>query len=466
MQRHFIRSGFQSGFDFRHRAAKIAAALALALCAVGAVACSNRPSPPITKTELVQGPVTESEITSYAAAARNELLNDILPYWLAHAPNEANGGFYGSVSREGEPDADAPRGALLTSRILWTFSAAYRHTNDPRCLDMAKRAYADLTDHFADKKNGGLYWAIDANGKPTDTRKIIYGQSFGIYALSEYYRATGDKAALDKAIGIYRNMESHARDHENGGYYEEFSSDWQIAKASSMRGNALGAPGHKSQNTHIHILEAYTNLLRAWPDDTLRHDLGDLQDVLLTKLLNAKTHHLTLFFSDDWTPYNDAISYGHDIEFSWLLVESAEVLNDPARLEKAKAAAVEIAKVTSAEGVDADGGLFNEGDAKGVTNADKDWWPQAEAAVGFANAWTISNDPRYLRESRRSWDFIEKHIVDHRHGEWFRAVGRNGEPLRWQEKIGFWKCPYHNGRACMELIDRLEAAEARMNSKK
>lgn len=445
----------------KHRSRRLTAGifgstlLAVLLCCS---ACSGKRAPAKPITQVTDEAVSVSEKDRYIAAVKDELVNDILPYWEYYAPDETQGGFRGEVDRYGRVVAGVPRGALLSSRILWTFSAAYRHTGDPRCLDMARRAYEDLENTFADRENGGFYWEVSADGKPSDQRKIIYGQAFGIYSLSEYFRATGDKAALEKAIALYRLLEEKARDKTNGGYYEEFSRDWQVQDARGLGKSAMGAAGRKSQNTHIHILEAYTNLLRAWPDEGLTQDLAALQDVLLGKLLNQETHHLTLFFDNDWTPKGDEISYGHDIEFSWLLVESAEVIGDEARIERAKAAAVLITQATIREGLDDDGSIFNEGNAKGLTDSNKDWWPQAEAAVGFLNAWQITGDPKYFRHSRRAWDFIDTHLIDHRDGEWFRAVDRNGNITDNTDKIAFWKCPYHNSRACMEIIDRLESA--------
>jgi cellobiose epimerase len=439
--------------------------LGLVLTDALAVSCSRDGSvvvpDPSQAVALSSAPVAEGETAAYAARAAHELDSDILPFWMKHAPDTVQGGFYGRVNRAGVPDADADKGALLTARILWTFSAAYRHNGDPACRDMARRAYKDLNARFGDKENGGYYWTTDADGKPIDARKIVYGQAFAIYAMSEYYRATGDKAALDNAVRLYRLVEERCRDKVNGGYFEEFSKDWKVSRkrGEGFNGSALGALGQKSQNVHLHIMEAYTNLLRVWPDDSLRANLASLQDVLLTNIYDESTHHLRLFLDEDWTPLKGVVSFGHDIEFSWLLVESAEVLGDPARIEHARSVAVDIARTTLAEGVDADGGIFNEGTgAGGIIDTNKDWWPQAEAAVGFVNAWRISGDPVYLRASVRSWDFIEAHIVDHKYGEWFRSVKRDGTPANGpQDKVGFWKCPYHNSRACLELMDRLQA---------
>jgi cellobiose epimerase len=220
----------------------------------------------------------------------------------------------------------------------------------------------------------------------------------------------------------------------------------------------MGSKGQKSQNTHLHMLEAYTNLLRAWPDPTLKNDLSELVDVMLTKVLDASTHHLHLFFNEDWAPSSHEFSYGHDIEFSWLITEATDVLADAQLSTRAKAAAESIAAVTLREGVEPNGGVVAEGGAHGVTNRFKEWWTQAEAAVGFLNAFQLSGSPVYLDASLKTWDYIDQNLVDRQNGEWFIGVSADGtvpSPV----KISFWKCPYHNGRACLELLHRLRAIE-------
>ncbi len=405
------------------------------------------------------------ELRALSTSAERELRGDILPYWLTHSRNPANGGFVGMITYDGKVDNSVPRGALLTSRILWTFSAAYRVYHDPAYLEMARYAYSDLVDHFWDKENGGLYWAITPDGKSQASAspdgkvrppiKLIYGQVFGIYALSEYYRVTGEKPALDKAIAIYNLVEEHARDRANGGYFDVLDEHWNRIPD---KGNLLG-PAPKSQNSHIHILEAYTNLMRVWPDAGLRANQADLFKMVVTHIIDPKTHHLILFLKDDWTPVSDEISYGHDIELSWLLVESAEVLGDPASVALSKSVALDIARVTLAEGVDPDGGVLSEGNPKGLTNTRKEWWEQAEGAIGFMNAYQISGDVRYLEASRHTWDFIQSKFVDRRQGDWVNLVKRDGTPLR-LPKVSLWKCPYHSGRSCLELMDRVHALAA------
>ena len=424
-------------------------------------------------TDAPQG-VSNAQLAALSAGAEQEVKGDILPFWLKHTRNPENGGFVGMITADMQVRNDVPRGALLTSRILWTYSTAYRLYHDPAYLEMARYAYNDLVDHFWDKENGGLYWAITPDGKSQASAspdgkvrppvKLVYGQVFGIYSLSEYYRATGEKAALEKAIAIYRLVEAHARDRANGGYYDALDEHWSRITAN---GNLLGAAA-KSQNSHIHILEGYTNLLRAWPDPGLRADQRGLFDMVVTHIVDPKTHHLILFMKDDWTPVAVKfeedhggrastpadVSYGHDIELSWLLVEAAEVLGDPAAVAQAKSIAVDIARVTLAEGVEPDGSLVSDGGPEGYTNTRKEWWQQAEAAIGFMNAYQISGDPRYLAASLHSWDYIRAKFVDREQGDWFNLLTREGKPLP-LPKVSIWKCPYHNSRCCFELVERV-----------
>ena len=399
--------------------------------------------------------VTPADLQALAGRAEKELRGNILPFWLKYAPNRERGGFQGTIDQNMKVWKDSPRGTLLTSRILWTFSAAYRAYKDPAYLEMAKWAYRDLVDNFQDKEFGGFFWSITADGKPDDAHKQVYGQVFCIYALAEYYRATAEQPALDKAIEIFRLLEKQAWDPKYGGYFDAFDRQWRRGKGAGAGANLLGeAP--KSQNSHIHIVEAYTNLLRVWPDAGLRARQHELLELMMTRIVDPKTHHLVLFMKDDWTPTSEEFSYGHDIELSWLLVEAAEVLGDPAILARAKPIALDIARVTAAEGVDRDGGVLNEGNAHGYTNTHKDWWPQAEAAVGFLNAYQLSRDPQYFAAAKRSWDFIDAKFVDRKNGDWYESLERDGTPLP-RLKVSVWKCPYHNGRSCLELIERIKS---------
>jgi mannobiose 2-epimerase len=395
----------------------------------------------------------------YLRRIESDLRLNILPFWERPLLKRAGGGFIGALTNDLVPDLGAERGALLTSRILWTFAAAFAEYRDAEYLAMADYAYADLLSHFHDAEHGGFWWSISADGAVTRDRKQVYGQAFAIYALSEYHAATGRREPLEQAVALYRLLEARARDRRHGGYLEAFDRAWE--PIADVRLSAVDLNEPKSQNTHLHVMEAYTRLLALWPDPGLRGALSDLVDIMLTRIVDPATAHLGLFFSEDWTPRSDRVSYGHDIEAAWLLTRSAEVLRESALEARIQPLAVRIAEVTLAEGVDADGGVYNEGGPQGLTNTDKEWWPQAEAVVGFLNAHELSGRDAFLAAAFRTWDFIDRRLIDRRQGEWLRGVARDGRPLDGELKVSFWKCPYHNGRTGLESVRRLRRLTAR-----
>lgn len=438
--------------------------LGLCLAALLCLPCRGSDAPPLPAT-------TAAGLRGFAADAQRELRGNILPFWLNNARDREHGGFHSFIGEDMKVRDDLPHGLVLTSRILWTFSAAYRAYRDPQYLEMARWAYRDLMDRFVDKENGGFLWAVRADGKPAGPpgggpgagRKIMYGEAFAIYGLSEYYRATGDIAALQQAIAVYGLIERNDHDAVNGGYFDVLDRQWKRVGEEPKGAPFAGAP--KSQNSHIHILEAFANLLRVWPDDGLRGRERELVELTLGKIIDTRTHHLVLFMKDDWTPVGDGVSYGHDIELSWLLVEAAEVVGDPALVARARQEAIAIAKVTAAQGVDTDGAVYHDGGPKGATDMTKEWWEQAEGTVGFLNAYQISADPAFLADSQRSWRFIQDKLVDRVHGDWYDTLTRDGTPIvdipGWDgttepaAKLSMWKCPYHNSRACMQVIERV-----------
>ena len=392
----------------------------------------------------------------------SDLRQNILPFWIKHVVNAPGGTFHGSLTNDLTLEANAERGALLTTRILWTYSAAFREYRDASYLAIAEHAYADLLARFHDKQHGGFYWSIAANGTVLRDRKQIYGQAFAIYALSEYHAASGLREPLDLAVVTFRHIEKHAREAKHGGYLEAFGRDW--SPIADMRLSVVDQNDPKSQNTLLHIMEAYTNLLRLWPDAGLRHALTELVETMLTRVVNSVTSHLGLFFANDWTVTSDKISYGHDIEAAWLLTDAAVVLANPALIARIQPLAVKIADVTLAEGTDTDGGIYNQGSPAGITDANKEWWPQAEAVVGFLNAYQISRNERYLSAALHTWNFIETRLIDRKNGEWFRGVTRDGRLLEQELKVSFWKCPYHNGRMGLEAVRRLRAIASKASS--
>jgi mannobiose 2-epimerase len=295
-------------------------------------------------------------------------------------------------------------------------------------------------------------------GRPHDTKKRIYAQAFTVYSLAEYFHATGDADALAKAMRMVEKIESSGHDAAHGGYFETYERDWTLAQ--DQRLSEVDMDEKKSMNTHLHLLEAYATLLGVQEDATVRLRLRELIEIFVDHIIDPVTHHFILFFDEKWQPRSNKISFGHDIEGSWLLVEAAEILGDAALLKQVSETAITMAEAALEQGIDADGGLLYEADPVGIIDTDKHWWPQAEAVVGFLNAYQLSGEERFLDASERSWAFIEKYIVDHRDGEWFWLVSKDGVPDNRQDKVGPWKCPYHNSRLCFEVMDRLDSVGA------
>jgi mannobiose 2-epimerase len=384
-----------------------------------------------------------------------ELLSDILPFWLKYSIDDEFGGFRGQISNDLTIDPHAAKGLILNSRILWTFSKAFSVYHDPLYLAAARRAYEYLTRYFWDAEFGGVYWMLDYLGKPHDTKKRIYGQAFTVYSLAEYFHASGDADALEKALRMVRSIESSSHDAEHGGYFETYERDWTLAL--DQRLSDVDMDEKKSMNTHLHLMEAYATLLRFHEDATVRLRLRELIEIFLDHVVDASTNHFIMFFDEEWRPRSNKISFGHTIEGSWLLCEAAEILGDAGLLARVREVAVKMAQTVFEQGLDSDGGLLYE---LNPTDTDKHWWPQAEAVVGFLNAYGLTGQPHFLKAAQRSWEFIDKYIIDHQHGEWFWRVSKSGVPSDEQYKVDPWKCPYHNGRACIEVMERLDAAKA------
>jgi mannobiose 2-epimerase len=390
-----------------------------------------------------------------------ELLNNILPFWLENTLDKKYGGFKGQIANDLTSAPRASKGLILNARILWTFAKAYSVYRDPVYLATARRAFEYICAAFWDNEFGGLYWMVDFEGHPSDTKKRIYGQAFTIYALAEYYHASGNPEAVLRAMRLVDQIESSGHDGTNGGYFETYERDWR--PAGDQRLSAVDMDEKKSMNTHLHLLEAYATLLGVHEESTVRSRLRELIEMFLQRILNRDTHHFILFFDELWKPRSEVISFGHDIEGSWLLCEAADQLGDRALIKRVEAESIKMAQAVYEQAIDTDGGLLYEAEGGRIINTDKHWWPQSEAVVGFLNAWQLTGHAHFLQAAQRSWDFIDKYIVDHRHGEWFWRVSREGIPNPDEDKVGPWKCPYHNSRTCFEVMARLDAAEQKDN---
>ena len=380
---------------------------------------------------------------------RQELVDNILPYWMIKMPDHVNGGFYGCIDGEDRVQPLAGKGVVLNARILWTFSAVYRVEKNWEYLKMAERAYAYLQEYFTDKKQNGVFWELNYKGEPLNRRKQIYAQGFALYGYSEFYRATGRPEALEAAKNLFYLIEKYAYDAQNGGYIEALGENWQII--DDMRLSARDSNTPKSMNTHLHILEPYTNLLRVWEDPSLIEAQTRLIHVFCDHIVDSRTKHLGLFFDREWNSQDNGISYGHDIEASWLLYEAAEVLGNPELIEKVKRLSVEIAEA-SYEGLQPDGSMIYEQTHDGHTDMDRHWWVQAETIVGSYHAWLLSGDEKYLAVAEKCWEYVKQHLSDKTNGEWFWSAHADGTQNRKDDKAGFWKCPYHNSRMCMEVF--------------
>jgi mannobiose 2-epimerase len=380
---------------------------------------------------------------------QKELTQNILPFWAQKMPDTENGGFYGRMDGNNCLHPQANKGAVLNCRILWTFSSAYRVLKHPEYLAIAQRAYDYIERYFIDRKYGGVFWELDYLGNPANTKKQTYAQGFALYGFSEFYRATGDVRALEHAKTFYRLIEN-CRDRQ-GGYLEAYTRRWQPIE--DVRLSDKDRNEVKTMNTHLHILEPFTNLLRIWRDDALIASQCHLIDVFTEKFINKDTFHLHLFFDEKWTLKSHDVSYGHDIEASWLLFEAAEVLGDRALSEKIKHLSLHIAEA-AAEGLQPDGSMIYESEGT-QKDEDRHWWVQAETVVGMVYAYRHSGNKIYKLRAQKAWKYIQNNLIDRENGEWYWSRRSTGALNCEDDKAGFWKCPYHNGRMCLEMINNI-----------
>lgn len=416
-------------------------------------------------------------------SVKNELFNDILPYWQKHACDTKAGqeGFFGAIDNQNVPDSKIQRSIVMTSRFLWTYSAVARLTKNSEYLKMADFAYKTIIQKYWDKKNGGVYWSVMPDGSPAVSKKQIYGEAFCCYGLSEYAAAVkelregGDRCnvpvlvseeAMNFALDLFNLLETYAYDPKDGGYVEARAIDWKETDDMILSPKDMNCP--KSMNTNLHVMEAYTNLYRTLSvvfDDAkaVRAEVGDalaaLVRVSVDKILQSNAH-LGMFFDMEWKVLSDEISYGHDIEASWLLWEAACELNDEELKAEIHDTVIRVAEVALDEGFDHENGCMENFLCDGGKKRDRTrvWWNQAEAMNGFYNAWQMTGEQKYVDACLKQWDWIKNHQVDKQNGEWWASLDQDGKPILQESKGGNWKTSYHNGRTCMELLRRSSAS--------
>ena len=435
-------------------------------------------------------------------SVKDQLFNNILPYWEKHSrdQNPQTKGFFGDIDNDNTPDPKIQRSIVMTSRFLWTYSAVARFTKDPKYLEMADFAYDVIVNKYFDKENDGVYWSVMPDGSPKVSKKQIYGEAFCCYGLSEYAAAirelrenstSGDattapqdnsqssellsEQAMNHALDIYNLLEKYAYDPEFGGYVEARARDWSETDDMILSPKDMNCP--KSMNTNLHVMEAYTNLYRTLPvvfadAKSIRAEVGEslseLVRITVDKILQPNAH-LGMFFDMQWNLLADEISYGHDIEASWLLWEAACELSDDELKSQIRPTVIRVAQVALDEGFDPENGCL-ENFLRTATPGDKIpagtptapkfrdrtrvWWNQAESMNGFYNAWEMTGDQKYATACEKQWTWILNHQVDKIGGDWWSALDINGQPILTEAKGGNWKTSYHNGRTCLELLRR------------
>ena len=404
-----------------------------------------------------------SKYENLRAESQSLLESNILPFWATRMVDNERGGFYGRIDGHNILHPDAEKGAVLNARILWTFSAATRLFHKMPYHIMATRAKDYLIARFIDRVQGGVYWSLNADGNPLDTKKQTCAIAYAIYGLAEYYRATQDPEALNAAIHLFDDIETHAYKCENlqifkssnlqifkspNGYTEALTRDWQ--PIADMRLSEKDENGTFTMNTHLHVLEAYTNLYRVWREPRVERQLRTLIDIFATRIFDPATGHLMLFFDESWVSLpcgegqGGVFSPGHDIEAAWLLHEALEVLGDEVLLNQTLPVIHSLARAAEEDIMD-----------------EKEWWCFAEAVVGYLDQGKLYQKEKPIESkmnlelAETAFHYIQNHLVDRENGEWFWSVLPDGTPDRTHDKAGFWKCPYHNSRMCIEIIERL-----------
>jgi len=409
--------------------------------------------------------MNQKELKKYREIFENELFN-ILEYWTEFGVAKDGTGFYGAVDLNNEPVLSANKSCVLNARILWTFAAAAKAYPGKGYEEIAHKAYKVVTEDFADNDLGGFYMELSSDNKVVNDHKHTYAQAFVIYSLSKYYEFNPSEEVMQRIQDFFNFLDGTTKDPYNAGYLESFTRDWKLYEENRMADN--NEP--KSMNTHLHVIEAYAAIYKVWKGDLVKQRLTQLLEIFIQRIIR-ESGHLGVFFSSDFSETENSkgiCSFGHDIEASWLIWEAAEILGNEGIIQRIKPLITKMADAVLRVAVDKDGGLFLESTRFGShVKTNKHWWLQAETLVGFMNMYQLKGEQKYWDTVKLTWDFIDRCVIDHKGGEWFTKVSRLGVPYleepandpspyyRNDWKIDPWKCPYHNGRAMMEMVERI-----------
>ena len=381
---------------------------------------------------------------------KSHLTDRIIPFWKSLRDNE-EGGYYGFMDYDLKVDKKAVKGCILNSRILWFFSNAYMVLGDESLKEEAGHGYEFMKKCCIDRENGGIFWSMTYDGKPDDTMKHTYNQAFAIYALSSYYDISKDEEALKEAFSLYRIIETKCKDET--GYLE--AADREFKKISNDALSENGVMADRTMNTLLHVYEAYTELYRVTKDAEVKERLIDIINTFADKVYNRELNRQEVFFNNSWESIIDLHSYGHDIETAWLMDKGVDILDIPEVTEKMYPITKALTKKIYETAFDGRS-LANECES-GVVDERRIWWVQAETVLGFMNGYLKDNSKtEYIDAAEAQWKFIQDYVVDKRDGsEWFKEVRKDGSPYEGLEIVEPWKCPYHNGRMCIEVIRRM-----------
>jgi mannobiose 2-epimerase len=381
----------------------------------------------------------------------NHLTQQLIPFWNRMEDRE-NGGFYGYADEHGFPKERCIKGSILNSRILWFYSASYNLLKKSELLSKADHAFAFLRDRFYDSVYKGVFWSVAADGTPCDTAKHTYCQAFAVYALSEYYMASNNRTALELAYDLFYTIEEKCRDNE--GYLEAFGRDFSPVSNDKLSEN--GVIASRTMNTLLHVLEAYTVLYAADGSSHVKTCICNILTIFKTKIYNESKKSCEVFFDMEYHPLISLESYGHNIEASWLIKRACDIIGDEACYEEMLPVIDGLADGAFCNGIDTKYNAMNNECENGIVNVEKIWWVQAEAVTGFYNAFMMHPEKDlYKTASENIWKFIQTYVIDQYTGEWFENTDPECGAQPGQALAHPWKCPYHNGRMCIEMIRRL-----------